>query len=158
ITTWYCHGLEEHLMASRERATPEVLIEELARHRAVVAALLADPWGALRTLARLAESQPGAPDARGEAARPGSANESPERQDRAGTGSLQVPERALDSLLDRMQRLDQVRDDLNRAADIATQFAERSVNQREQLNEALRLIGPPRPWGAPEAALRAIQN
>ncbi len=157
ITTWYCHGLEAHLMASRERASAQALVKELSRHRAVIAALIADPWGALRTLSRLDETQSSAATSAADAPRTG-ADESSKRAPRAGGGSLQVPERALDSLLDRMQRLDQIRDDLNRAADIAGQFAERSINQREQLNEALRLIGPPRPWGAPEAALRAIQH
>ncbi len=152
ITTWYCHGLEEHILNSRGNTERErQLLVEAARHRAVLAALLDDPRRALLTLARLARSAP-------ESSPPESSKRAPRLQPEPSAGSLQVPEQALDALLDRLQRMEQVHDDLNRAADLAAQFGGRSRQQQELLNEALRMIGPPRPWGAPEAALRLVEQ
>lgn len=150
VTTWYCHGLEEHILNARGNAEREKqLLIETARHRAVLAALLDEPKRALATLGRLARAPESTP--------PESFDSAPPPTE-PGQGSLQVPESALDSLLDRLQRLEQVHDDLNRAADLAAQFGARSRQQREALNEALRMIGPPKPWGAPEAALRLIEQ
>ncbi|MGE0327531.1 MAG: ATP-binding protein [Polyangiaceae bacterium] len=151
VTTWYCHGLEEHILNTRGSAEREKqLLIEAARHRAVLAALLDDPRRALATLARLARTSPDSS--------PPSSKGQPPPLSEPGQGSLQVPEQALDALLDRLQRLEQVHDDLNRAADLAAQFGARASQQREVLNEALRMIGPPRPWGAPEAALRLVEQ
>ncbi|MCA9629916.1 MAG: hypothetical protein KC766_19730, partial [Myxococcales bacterium] len=151
VTTWYCHGLEEHILQARgEIGRERQLLVEVARHRAVLAALLDDPRRALATLARLARVTMDGP--------PPESGSSPPTAPEPEQGSLQVPEQALDSLLDRLQRLEQVHDDLNRAADLATQFGAKSRQQRESLNEALRMIGPPRPWGAPEAALRIVEQ
>ncbi len=148
VTAWYCHGLEEHLEAARERGAVLEVQSELPRHRAVLLGLMEEPARVLQAL----QGAVGALSAPAEGA------PSPGAPAEGAPSALMVPEQVLDTLLDGLRRLDRVHDDISRVVEISGQVAARARAQRAQLGESLRLIGPPRPWGAPEAALRLIEG
>ncbi|MBX3183889.1 MAG: hypothetical protein KIT72_07185 [Polyangiaceae bacterium] len=178
VTAWYCHGLEEHLEAAREGGTVTLALGELPRHRAVLIGLVEEPARVLQALQGASASIALASDMASvgsDVMNVGQGNGSVGGISRGvegtavlglgsgvglggGPSALMVPEQLLDTLLDGLRRLDRIHDDISRVLEISGQVAARARAQREQLGESLRLIGPPRPWGAPEAALRLIEG
>jgi two-component system chemotaxis sensor kinase CheA len=177
--TWFTHGLEELLkgVSTVEEATK--LLEELPRFRALVGALLDDPDAALRTLrssvsiARRASGPP-ATSPGGGASGPSSTaastttttvtrssvaplDDEPPRS-MADEATIRVATASIDRLLERLEAIDLVRERVGVRAERAKEIARYIRTFRGGLVEALRLIGPPRPWGAPAAALRRIED
>ena len=144
--TWFCHGLEERV---RKRTSGAAAIEEVAGWRAVLGALVDDPEAALATL-------------RGVPARPRRATQRPsgrmERSESEGDGTIRVSAQAVDSLLDHAAGIAAARERVAARSSSALDDARLLRGLRSELIEALRLIGPPRPWGAPAAALRRVEK
>jgi len=152
---WFCHGLEERIRgggASRDAAT--AALHEVAKHRAVLGGLLDDPEGALAALR-------GLPVRARPSHRP-STRPSAWPEDEARTGDLdatiRVSAHAVDRLLDHVGGITVARERVAARAIRATAQARTLRRLRADLADALRLIGPPRPWGAPAAALRKIEK
>jgi len=175
-TAWYCHGLEARLkrVLAEEQAPDDALVG-LARHRAIIALLLEQPMHGLATLRALAGRQavpdkppssrppssraPGsAPPTRTPPTRPPPRRPLPDNDEAEAEELLHVPSSTADRFLERLERIDLVQDELSGTAQSVRQIATRLRDLRASLLEALRLIGPPRPWGAPAAALAHIDN
>ena len=158
VTAWYCHGLESRLktlLDGRDRSGAE--LGELARHRAVLVQLLEHPDEALSTLRALGESRRGAPRAERSSAVstwPPTASSPPASDP---DPLLHVPSRLVDRFLERLERVDLVHDEVSGVSDSGRALAGQLRELRARLLEALRLIGPPRPWGAPAVALRHLE-
>jgi two-component system chemotaxis sensor kinase CheA len=153
LTAWYCHGLEARLKAvlASGRGLEEAA-GELGRHRAVLALLIEEPVQALETLRAL----PGA-DARGRPSAPPSRPPAGGDELELEDAPLRVPGAAIEGLIERLDRVDVAHQELRGTADAARQLAQRLRDARASLIDALRAIGPPRPWGAPAAALARIE-
>ena len=146
---WFCHGLEERLRGGAEG--PEAALrclDELARYRSVLGALLEDPDSALASLRASKRSRSAAP-----------MSVSSDMDPRSVAGeetTVRVSFASVDRLLERVNAVSVLRDSVLDDAARARAHATRSRQLRAELAEALRLIGPPRPWGAPAAALKQI--
>ncbi|MCU0693731.1 MAG: ATP-binding protein, partial [Polyangiaceae bacterium] len=75
-----------------------------------------------------------------------------------GEASLRVPGAALDQVLERLRRLSLASRELGAQFESARRIARQLHASRLELTEARRLIGPPRPWGAPAAAIACIER
>jgi two-component system chemotaxis sensor kinase CheA len=161
VTAWFCHGLEERLRGgpSSEESARKALAE-LTRWRGVLAEMIVAPDRALETLrlisrpSRLPTMPPSSLGQR--RAEPGSDSEP-----RTGSGddaTLRVQTATIDRLLERVRQIGQVRADVAEGASTAGELAVEARTLRISLAEALRLIGPPRPWGAPAAAIRRVEE
>jgi two-component system chemotaxis sensor kinase CheA len=156
---WFCHGLEERLKGADTPALASTCMHEVARWRGVLAALLDEPEAALAmlrspgrpsTLAR--RSYPIAPPARLlESEPPRSVS------DDAGA-TIRVRAAHVDGLVERFDVIDRVREGVASGAEHARETARALRGFRMSLVEALRLIGAPRPWGAPAAALARMEG
>ncbi len=145
---WFCHGLEDDLRrsgAGLEAATRTA--DEIARHRSVLGALLDDPDAALDLLRKIARPRSTHPTLAPETERV-----------RGEDATVRVSFGALDRLLARISTGTFVRDALLEGAAREASAAEQVRALRTELAEALRLIGPPRPWGAPAAAIHRIER
>jgi two-component system chemotaxis sensor kinase CheA len=157
---WFCHGLEERLRAGT-RGTPAAAaaaLEEVAGWRAVLGTLLDDPEAALATLRGVPVRQRSRPSYRpyAQAARPNTRAEDEARRDADGT--IRVAAASVDRLFDRASGIAVARERVSARVMGAVDHARQLRRVRGELTEALRLIGPPRPWGAPAAALRRIER
>lgn len=156
--SWFCHGLEERLKGARGRGEAIVALQEVVRWRAVLGALLDDPEGALRTLRATggrrhsSTSQPPRPSARP------LDDESRSFPPSVDEATIRVSAASVDRLIDRVEAIDLVRERVAARSDAAREVSRAVRELRGKLVEALRLIGPPRPWGAPAAALRRIED
>lgn len=149
---WFCHGLEERV---RDAAGPDAAraLAEVSRWRSVLSGLLDDPATALDMLRGApARARPtGAP----RSTRPDADAVAP--RSIPADGTIRVASIAVDRALERVA-------DATRGLDaLAGAAAERrrAIQVRElraELRAALRLIGPPRPWGAPAAAIRGVDG
>jgi chemotaxis protein histidine kinase CheA len=158
--SWFCHGLEEKLQGTDSRETARAALQEVARWRVVLGGLLDEPETALATLrSRRKPSQnprtgrPSVPSMRAlesEPPRPSAFDEV--------TATIRVAAVDVDRLLERFDAIDLVREGIAARAERAREAAAGLREMRASLVEALRLIGPPRPWGAPAAALRRIEQ
>ena len=179
---WFCHGLEDLLRAATTREAALAALRETSRYRAVLGALLDDPDAALRTLrgqrvshvpilssssplypANPANPAPRMPSAQPPVPRAASSRPDDERFSLPSLGSeneatIRVAAAAVDRLLDGVVTQESARERLVAQAEGAREEARRARQLRTELTEALRLIGPPRPWGAPAAALRRIES
>jgi two-component system chemotaxis sensor kinase CheA len=159
---WFCHGLEERIR--RGEASPEAAasaLEEVAKHRAVLGTLLDDPETALASLrgVPLPTRTSMRPPQRSGSAWP---DEEPRVRDELraieGDATIRVSAQAVDRLLDHVGGITVARERVSARALRASEQAAALRRLRGELAEALRLIGPPRPWGAPAAALRRIER
>jgi two-component system chemotaxis sensor kinase CheA len=174
ITAWFCHGLEEILRGGqRSEDEARAALAELTRWRGVLAELFTAPERALETLRLLAQphrlaavpsgnlaSDPpraGATSAPPPSRRP-SLDAPPDADARTASEdtTLRVSTATLDRLFERVRILGQARGEVASGAAMAATLAGRARTLRIDLAEALRLIGPPKPWGAPAAAIRRI--
>lgn len=160
---WFCHGLEAELKKGDHGADDSrAAIAVLSALRGVWSELIVEPSLAL---ARLSNRPPPAKEPppprssvpstgkvpRGRSTRP------PQFDDLDGA-STRVPNEALDRLAERTTVV--ARAAARVAHDLASsRLASRDLREMAvELAEALRLIGPPRPWGAPAAALIKIER
>jgi len=158
--SWFCHGLEERLKQADKAASAAEASQEVARWRVVLGALLDDPEAALTML-----RQRGRPSQLPRPSRPSmpsihSFDSEPPRSstfDEAAT-TIRVAALDVDRLLERFDAIDLVREGLASRSERAHDLAHSMRELRASLVEALRLIGPPRPWGAPAAALKRIEQ
>lgn len=165
VTAWFCHGLEERLRdGERSDETARRALADLTRWRGVLAETIIAPDRALETLrmfsrpSRAPSFQPvGTPIPPPRQTQEPPADGDPRSQGGDGA-SLRVPTATLDRLFERVRLLGQEHDEVGGTADSMHAMAAQLRGLRMDLVEALHLIGPPRPWGAPEAALRRIET
>jgi chemotaxis protein histidine kinase CheA len=156
---WFCHGLEERLRnaaASTDSAT--AALREVASHRAVLGGLLDEPEAALAALRGLPAR---ARTSLRPSQRPSPGNSWPDQDDTRATdgdATIRVSAHAVDRLLDHVGGIAVARERVAARVTRASAQARTLRKLRAELAEALRLIGPPRPWGAPAAALRRIER
>jgi len=153
---WFCHGLEERLRggnASRDAARAG--LAELARWRGVLGGLLDDPQSALLSL-RAATSRSAVPDTA--SSRPPRGSEAPRPPITDDTTTIRVALQSVDTLLERTTSVSVAREAMTQSASSLLSRSAEMRSLRGELAEALRLIGPPRPWGAPAAALSRIRT
>lgn len=141
---WFCHGLEDAVR--RALGGPGALddaIAEVARHRATLSALLDDPPRALEHL---------------RAGRGARTDGHTTVHPALSTHTVRIELSSVDALLDGFEVSRTVRDGIGARATADTRSAAELRAMRTDLSDALRLIGPPRPWGAPAAALAKIAH
>jgi two-component system chemotaxis sensor kinase CheA len=154
--SWFCHGLEERLRAANaSRDAALGALQEVAKWRAVLGGLVEDSDAALRTLRatygrRPVSSLPAQPVS----VRP--YDEEPRSV--AEEATVRVATASVDRLIDRFAAFGAARERVAVRSERAREGSRVTRKVRGELAEALRLIGPPRPWGAPAAALRRIQR
>src|SRR5450432_694615 len=156
--SWFCHGLEERLRVADSKDTARAAMQEVAHWRVVLGALLDEPETALETLrSRRRPSQlplKGLP--RGATQAFDSDPPRPSSFDGA-TATIRVPAMAIDRLLERLDVIERARERIGARVERGHRAAAAIREQRSSLVDALRLIGPPQPWGAPAAALRRVE-
>lgn len=135
LMVWFCHGLEERL---RERSP----IQEVGKWRSVLGGLLDDPEATIRLLRGERRSAPPRRD-----------TEEPRLGDDV---TIRVAAVAIDRVLERVATMTEAQEDGE--GDQAQHRAHEMRRMMEELVQSLRLIGPPRPWGAPAAAIAKIHS
>ncbi|MFZ5895860.1 MAG: Hpt domain-containing protein [Myxococcota bacterium] len=161
VTSWYCHGLEERLRAAArtEPSARDVLVG-LGRHRALLALMIDDPSRGLATLEALAKETRArrAPSVLPppEPSRP--LRSSPPASEPPPDAGFHVAPSALDGFAERLDRVELVHGELGRASLATRRLSGRLREVRASLSEALRTLGPPRPWGPPLSAVDRIES
>jgi two-component system chemotaxis sensor kinase CheA len=145
---WFCHGLEDMLRgAGTSEAAAKAALTEVAMYRAVLGGLLEDPEAALATLR----------GRRRDMARPSMRPLGPS-EEAGADGTIRVAAQSVDRLLDHASGIAVARERVAARVTTAAEHARALRRLRADLAESLRLIGPPRPWGAPAAALRKVER
>jgi chemotaxis protein histidine kinase CheA len=163
VTCWYCHGLEQRLRAAArtEPSAREVLVG-LGRHRALLALMIDDSSRGLATLEALArETQarrapsvlPPPEPSRPRRSSPPAASDPP-----PADAPFHVLPSALEGFSERLDRVELVHGELGRASIATRRLSARLREVRASLSEALRTLGPPRPWGPALAAVDRIES
>lgn len=149
---WFCHGLEERV---RDAAGPDAprALAEVSRWRAALGGLLDDPEAALGMLR--GTPTPARPTGAPRSTRPDADEVGPRSMPVEGT--IRIASLAVDRALERVAGAARGLDALA-AAEAERQRASQVRELRSELRAALRLIGPPRPWGAPAAAIRRVDG
>lgn len=140
VMAWFCHGLEDRLRGADDDAErAESSLRLVTRHRATLSSIVEDPETALASL-------------RGR--RPSRTTSSTELAAVAQrTGVLRVESAAIERLEDRVGRVARTADTLGHTAASSAQLAGALRELAASVGDALRLIGPPKPWGAPARAI-----
>jgi chemotaxis protein histidine kinase CheA len=156
--SWFCHGLEDKLNAASSEDAARAAIQDVAKWRVVLGWLLDEPETALENLRGHGRpSQMAGPTVPGTASfRP--VESEPPRSFEEGGPTIRVAAANVDRLLERFDSIDLVREGITSRAERSRETAIALRDLRTSLIEALRLIGPPRPWGAPAAALRRVER
>ena len=156
--SWFCHGLEERLRVADSRETARTAMQEVAHWRVILGALLDEPETALRTLRAQGRSSQTPVQTLSSVPVRAFDSESPRLSgfDEA-TATIRVPAVDIDRLLGRLDVIERARERIATRVERGHRAALTMRQQRASLVEALRLIGSPRPWGAPAAALRRIE-
>jgi two-component system, chemotaxis family, sensor kinase CheA len=156
--SWFCHGLEERLRAVDSRETARTAMQEVAQWRVVLGALIDDPDTALDTLrARRRPSRTPIKSLSNGPARPFDSDHPRLSGFDEATATVRVPAVDIDRLLERLDVIERARERIATRVDRGHRGSLSMRRHRASIVEALRLIGPPRPWGAPAAALRRIE-
>lgn len=172
VTAWFCHGLEEQLQSIRsaepgsDGADEQVrhTLDIMARWRALLGEVISSPEQALESLrlnamANKPSSRPPAdsplplPPKRPTIDAPGESEAA-----QAGEAMVRVSAKRLDELFERVRLVGQAKSTVAAAAYDAERGADQARTLHFELTEALRLIGPPKPWGAPAAAIRHVER
>jgi two-component system chemotaxis sensor kinase CheA len=155
---WFCHGLEERLaLPDATASAAAAALREGATWRPVLYMLAHDADAALATL-RSPESRARAgAEARAESSRPLPRAGEDDGRSITDEATIRVATGSVDRLLDRLVAIDLVRERLASRIEVAREQSRELRRLRGDLADALRLIGPPRPWGAPAAALRRVE-
>jgi two-component system chemotaxis sensor kinase CheA len=153
---WFCHGLEGRIKGSDESpALAAAAIAEVTRWRAVLAGLAEDPATTLSTL-RSGRRPPSVAPSR--PSTPPSSRWLDSDPPTDAIATIRVRAAHVDRLLERFDVVDQVREGIAARGQDARSAAEGARRLRASLLAALRLIGPPRPWGAPAAAIQRVER
>jgi two-component system chemotaxis sensor kinase CheA len=159
VTAWYCHGLEARLRGVTGKTGASDALVELSRHRVLLALLIEDPARGLDRLRVLSERPaprpPSAPPPPTSA--PPSAVPLPPRHE-SYDPPVRVSQAALEHLFERLESVDAVGDELGATAATAARMSARLAELRLTLLDAMRRIGPARPWGPPAAALHDLDT
>jgi two-component system chemotaxis sensor kinase CheA len=157
--SWFCHGLEDKLETANSVDAAQAAIHEVAQWRVVLGALLDEPESALGTLRASARASPSTRPAviKNSASNRPLDSDPPKSLDEGGA-TIRVPSKDIDRLLERFDEIDLVREGIASRAERSHESAVALRDLRSALTEAVRLIGPPRPWGAPAAALRRVER
>lgn len=163
VMAWFCHGLEERLRLLTNAEEFTRALEEVEAHRGILAEVATAPAHALstlriRTVIPLRASQAPLAPLPLPPRRPlvDSQRESEARE--LTDPSVRVSSALLDSLFERATQLSQLRSRLVSGSDELSTRHSRLAEYAAELREALRLIGPPKPWGAPARALKLIEG
>jgi two-component system chemotaxis sensor kinase CheA len=157
--SWFCHGLEERLRVVDSTESARTAMQEVAQWRVVLGALLDDPDTALDTLrARRRPSQMPIKALSNGPGRPFDSDHPRLSGFDEATATVRVPAVDIDRLLERLDVIERARERIATRVDRGHRAALSMRRHRASMIEALRLIGPPRPWGAPAAALRRIEG
>ena len=156
VTAWYCHGLEARLRGVTGTTGASDALVELSRHRVLLALLIEDPARGLDRLRALSErpAPPRAPSAPPPTTAPPSALPMAARSETYDP--VRVSQAALEHLFERLESVDAVGDELGASAATAARMSARLAELRLTLLDAMRRIGPARPWGPPAAALHDL--
>jgi chemotaxis protein histidine kinase CheA len=164
--SWFCHGLEERLRLAKDQERALLALQDLARWRGVLGALAEDPEAALRTLRGQPPKRPSTLPVPRTSLRPeddprshgdGTSPTLSERGRNLGEdGTIRVQAQSIDRLLDQLVGIGLAREQISAQVERTRERGRKIRRMRVELVEALRLIGPPRPWGAPAAALKRI--
>jgi len=150
--TWFCHGLENRIREARgDEAVIGPMIDQLGQWRAVLSGLVNDPQGTLEVLRA----------AGGTGIDASSSTELPSQAPTAQPDNeawLHVPAQVLDLVLERLRRVSLAAREVQGQGEQTRRAARSLRSVRQRLLESRRLIGPPRPWGAPVAALEGIEE
>lgn len=158
--SWFCHGLEEWLKAGTGGAeAASAALVEVAKWRSVLGGLLDEPDATLSTLRggrarKHASSIPVAPVT----TRSSPPSDEAPRSVVIEEATIRVDTQSVDRVLERIAQVGLLQEQLASSGERAKLEARELRHLRADLSEALRLIGPPRPWGAPAAALRKIER
>ncbi len=157
---WYLHGLEGELRtASKAPGRARAVLDDLTRHRFMMSSFLDDPHGALERLRSGDTSRGRNPGEERVASSPEAPRPKTLPPEVAhDEGFLRVSSLGVDRVLDRLERARLLEEELHATAEETFGTARSLRSARGLLQEALRLIGPPKPWGAPAAALQKIQR
>jgi two-component system chemotaxis sensor kinase CheA len=154
--TWFCHGLEEKIRGADASASARVAMREVASWRAILGALLQEPEATLGTLRGRGRHPSIVP--RPDSVRPpdpGLASRPPPPEESA---TIRVRAADVDRLIERLEVIDRARERIASRAARGRDTAASIRDLRGALAQALRLIGPARPWGAPASALAEIER
>jgi chemotaxis protein histidine kinase CheA len=134
---WFCHILEERLRAANTRAALPQSLRGMPKVLAILTGLLEASESTVARLRRepLREYASAAPDR---------------------DSLIRVPAVALEDLTTQLSSLTAVGDALRVLRTDIREAAQTTRALRAQLTEALQLIGPPKPWGAPAAAVGRV--
>jgi two-component system chemotaxis sensor kinase CheA len=157
VAAWYCHGLEARMRGGdSDERTPREMLMELSRDRVILALLIDDGARGLETL-RAVTGSPRLTGRRSAPSRPPSTIPAAFGQPADDELALRVGPAARDQLVDRLEGVDAIGDDLAAAATVAARMSTRLSGVRHSVLDALRRIGPARPWGPPSAALAELE-
>jgi chemotaxis protein histidine kinase CheA len=159
--TWFCHGLEERLRPVDSADSARAAMQEVARWRVVLGALLNEPETALAMLGSRPAPRSTAPRSLRTQTAARRAESDPAIAisgfDEA-TATIRVPAGDVDRLLERLDAIDRARERIGSRAERGKESAAAMRDLRAALHDALLLIGPSRPWGAPANALARIEG
>ena len=165
LMAWFCHGLEERVKATKDEATARAALETIEKYRGVLAEIVDAPEHALVTLRLMTGSSIRAPRAPLITPLPlpprRPAVDIPTESDARGLaddGTVRVSSTVLDGLFERAGHLRQLQAPISSSAGELLQESGALRELQRDLKEALRLIGPPRPWGAPAAAISSLER
>jgi chemotaxis protein histidine kinase CheA len=156
--SWFCHGLEEKLKTADAKDAARTAMQEVARWRVVLGGLLDEPETALATLRGRPSQAQRSPRSSRPSLLPFDSEPPRSAAFEEVTATIRVAAVDVDRLLERFDVIDRVREVIAARSERAHDAAIDLRRLRASLVEALRLIGPPRPWGAPAAALRRIEQ
>jgi len=166
VMAWFCHGLEEHMRplrdAPRRKNGPPRWVDDVTQYRAVMAEILESPEHGLETLRLLTGH--GRPSVRPPIEsplplppkRPSLEVEPPTESRSIVDDSVRVATATLERLFEEAALLAQIGGPIAGNVSSLERGAQGANEVHRALREALRMIGPPRPWGAPAAAIAKV--
>lgn len=165
LMAWFCHGLEEKLKAATSDASAKVALDDVDAYRGILAEIVDAPDHALETLKHMsgAPPRPSRPPLLTPLPLPPRrpAVDLPSESDMralAEAETVRVSSGVLDGLFERAGQLGQLRAPLSGGAHRLQRAGNSARAIRHDVREALRMIGPPRPWGAPAAAIARLET
>lgn len=142
LTAWYCHGLEAALK------TEGFDWGSVPRHASLLVSLVEDGTSALETLRARGRPRSVMPASTRRPSLPA--------EEDTGEHTVRVQGVSLERVLERIELIRLAHDEVSGSAAVAEREVVRLRELRVALAEALRLLGPPRPWGPPAKALDTI--
>jgi two-component system, chemotaxis family, sensor kinase CheA len=166
VMAWFCHGLEERLRRTGTREESVQILEEVETHRGIIEEIATAPSHALASLRVRSFLPSGGPRRPSQPPlgtlplppRRPAIDPSRESEGRGlSDGTVRVSSAVLDGMFEGALQLSQLKTPLSASAGSLADRRRELVQRGSQLREALRLIGPPRPWGAPARAIELLR-